>query len=201
MNSVCRMFNMSYSNIINNRVYNVLKNSNIQFTSNEFNNIKYNSIEYIIKKFVSRQYKCTNEQQIIINDINNKLLHSETNNKENNNIINPILVNKNNMMLSKLKIDKRKYTTYCYLDRDNRIIEHYKEKIYDNPDSIYNIKDSKLFNAIMNSSLCVQDYEYINKQHKTKDEILDYFINRQHEHIEIRKMIKNQIKNNYNKKI
>ena len=56
MNSVCRMFNMSYTNIINKRLYDALKQTNINFTKIEFDKMKDKDMNYIVNKFVNRQY-------------------------------------------------------------------------------------------------------------------------------------------------
>ena len=115
-----------------------------------------------------------------------------------NNNLNNILVTKNNNEFNKIKLNNikshnRKYHTSSYNNIPIRLVNHYKVKTYDNPYCLYNIKDMKLFNAIMKSSLCVKDYEYLENQNKSRNEIIDYFINRQYEHKEVRKMIKNKI--------
>ena len=191
MNSVCRMFNMSYTNIINKRLYDALKQTNINFTKIEFDKLKDKDMNYIVNKFVNRQYKDYDVRNIIVNNINNKLYQLESNESKN---LNPVLVVKHRNDLQNIKcINRKTYSTYS--NSDMRIIDHYKEKMYDNPYCLYNIKDIDLFDAIMKSTLCVQDYEYINKQNNTREEIIDYFVNREHEHIEVRRMIKNKIKN------
>ena len=191
MNSVCKMFNMSYTNIINKRLYDALKQTNINFTKIEFDKLKDKDMNYIVNKFVNRQYKDLDVRDIIVNNINNKLYQLESYQSKN---INPVLVVKHRNELQNIKcINRKSYSTYS--NSHMRIIDHYKEKMYDNPYCLYSIKDIDLFDAIMKSTLCVQDYEYINKQNNTREEIIDYFVNREHEHIEVRRMIKNKIKN------
>ena len=188
MNSVCRMFNMSYNNTLNNRLFKILINSNIKINLNEFDKIKHNNIDYIVNTLVKKQYNDYDTQKIIINNINNNLYKMESD----NNNLNNILVTKNNNDFNKIKFN-RKFHSLSYNISD-RLVNHYKIKMYDNPNCLYHIRDIKLFNAIMKSSLCVQDYEYLKNQHKSKNDIIDYFINREHEHIEVRRMIKNKIK-------
>ena len=191
MNSVCRMFNMSYTNIINKRLYDALKQTNINFTKIEFDKMKDKDMNYIVNKFVNRQYKDLDVRDIIVNNINNKLYQLESYQSKN---VNPVLVVKHRNDLQNIKcINRKTYSTYS--SSHMRIIDHYKEKMYDNPYCLYSIKDIDLFDAIMKSTLCVQDYEYINQQNNTREEIIDYFVNREHEHIEVRRMIKNKIKN------
>ena len=191
MNSVCRMFNMSYNNTLNNRLFKILIKSNIKISQNEFNKIKHNNIDYIVNTLVKKQYNNFEIQKIVIDNINNNLYKMEND----NNNLNNILVTKNNNDFNKIKFN-RNYHSLPYNISD-RLINHYKIKIYDNPHSLYYIKDIKLFNAIMKSTLCVQDYEYFKNQHKSKNDIIDYFINREHEHSEVRKMIKNKIEKDY----
>ena len=78
MNSVCRMFNMSYTNIINKRLYDALKQTNINFTKIEFDKLKDKDMNYIVNKFVNRQYKDLDVRDIIVNNINNKLYQLES---------------------------------------------------------------------------------------------------------------------------
>jgi len=100
MNSVCRLFNFSYNNTINNRLYNALRQSNIKITKKDFDTINDNDINYIVNYFVQKQYTNVNDQELIIKKINYKLYHLEFNYNINN--INPRLITKYNNDLKNL---------------------------------------------------------------------------------------------------
>lgn len=179
------MFNMRYTNIINNRIYNILKQSNININDNEFNKIKNKDINYIVNYFVKKKYNDYNTQKCVVERISNKLIQIDFPEK-----INPTLVKLNEKKVNSLI--RRNYSNLTIDEK--RIINHYKIKLIDNPLSINDLKNTKLYNILLDSNLCIQDYEFNEKVDKlTYRELIDYFVDRQHEHKEVRRMIKNKI--------
>jgi len=142
MKEICRLFNLPYLNTINNRLYNALRYSNVKLNKHEFDDLSDKDNNYIVNYFVKRQYKNIEEQNIVLKMINSKLYILESNNKIN---INPTLTKYN---FSKYNnIIKNNYSTIS--NSENRIINYYREKIYDNPYSLNDIKDIKLINKII----------------------------------------------------
>lgn len=93
-----KLVKLSYTNMVNNNLFNILNKVNLNVSRNEYNQLYNNNLDYIVNYFVNENISDYRYRNLLIKKIDYKLLY---NTQDYN--VNPILINKNNMELNKLE--------------------------------------------------------------------------------------------------